>query len=58
VFHQRHVNAAHAAWDELSGRVYQVYATRTPYVATIPGDLNRIVYGPSAEQIAQQRDAK
>lgn len=60
-FHKQHVDAADAAWDEYadgSGLVYEVYTTRTPYGAAVPGDLNRIVYGPSAAQITKRRDAK
>jgi hypothetical protein len=55
-FRKQHVDAADAAWDEYadgSGLVYEVYTTKTPYGVTVPGDLNRIVYGPSASQIAR-----
>jgi hypothetical protein len=60
-FRKRHVDAADAGWDEYadgSGLVYEVYTTRTPYGDTIPEDLNRIVYGPSLEQIARHREPK
>jgi len=54
VFVKRHVNGADAAWDEYrdsEGLAYEVYTTRTPYGSKVPGDLNRIVYGPSEEEL-------
>ena len=60
-FHKQHVDAADAGWYEYadgSGLAYEVYTTRTPYGETLPGDLNRVIYGPSVEQIAQHRGAK
>lgn len=53
-FRKQHVTSADAAWDEYadsSGLAYAVYTTRTPYGTEIPGDLNRIVYGPSVSNI-------
>jgi hypothetical protein len=55
-FKRKHVTAADAAWDEFadgSGLSYEVYTTRTPYGNKQPGDLNRIVYGPSDESLAR-----
>jgi hypothetical protein len=49
-FAREKVSGADAAWDQYRdsyGLAYEVYTTRTPYGKTIPGDLNRIVYGPS-----------
>lgn len=54
VFLKRHVNGADAAWDEYrdsEGLAYEVYTTRTPYGGDVPGDLSRIVYGPSDEEL-------
>jgi hypothetical protein len=48
-FKKSHVTAVDAAWDEYSdgtGLRYEVYTTKTPYGADVPGDLNRISYGP------------
>jgi len=53
-FQKKHTIAADAAWDEYSdgsGLVYQVYTTKTPYGGKYPGDLNRIKYGPSDDQV-------
>jgi hypothetical protein len=49
VFKKRHVAAVDAQWDEYSdgtGLRYEVYTSKTPYGGDVPGDLNRIVYGP------------
>jgi hypothetical protein len=54
VFVKRHVSAADAAWDEYrdsEGLAYYVYTTRTPYGGNVPGNLQRIVYGPSDEEL-------
>ena len=53
-FKKNHVAAADAAWDEYadgSGLVYEVYTTRTPYGTKQAGDLNRIKYGPSGDEL-------
>jgi hypothetical protein len=55
-FKKNNVAGADAAWDEFadgSGLSYHVYTTGTPYGHTKPGDLNRIVYGPSNESLAR-----
>jgi hypothetical protein len=55
-FKKNHVAGADAAWDEFadgSGLSYHVYTTRTPYGNKQPGDLNRIVYGPSDDTLAR-----
>lgn len=49
------------AWDEFgdgSGLVYQVYTTRTRDGDNQPGDLNRIVYGPSDDTATRYRRAE
>jgi len=49
VFKKRHVAAVDAQWDEYvdgTGLRYEVYTTKTPYGGDMPGDLNRIAYGP------------
>jgi len=54
-FKKKHVTAVDGAWDEFadgSGLVYEVYTIRTPSGEKLPGDLNRIVYGPSDETTA------
>jgi hypothetical protein len=56
VFKKKHVTAVDAAWDEFkdgSGLVYEVYTTGPRYGNKQPGDLNRIVYGPSDEVLAR-----
>ena len=53
-FRKKHVTGVDATWDEYaddSGLVYAIYTTRAPHGAAVPGDLNRIVYGPSTAQI-------
>jgi hypothetical protein len=53
-FRKNHITAKDAAWDEYSdgsGLVYEVYTTGTRYGGKQAGDLNRIKYGPSAEDI-------
>jgi hypothetical protein len=53
-FKKRKVQAVDAAWDEFAdgtGLVYEIYTSKTPYGGDVPGDLNRIVYGPSDEAI-------
>ena len=54
VFKRRDVMAADASWDEYTdgvGLSYNVYKSYTPYGHTKPGDLDRIVYGPSPEEL-------
>ena len=49
VFKKRRVTAVDAQWDEYSdgtGLRYEVYTSKTPYGGDVPGDLNRIAYGP------------
>ena len=61
VYRKEHVNGVDAGWDEYSdgsGLVYEVYTTRTPYGDEVPGDLNRIVYGPSTEQVERLLKSK
>jgi hypothetical protein len=59
-FHRSHNTvAADAAWDEYSdgsGLVYEVYTSKTPFGGHVPGDLNRIRYGPPKESIPNKRD--
>jgi len=53
-FARSHEMGADAAWDDYNdgtGLHYQIYTTRTPYGGELPGDLNRISYGPSDEQM-------
>jgi hypothetical protein len=60
VFRKQHITAVDAGWDEYadgSGLVYEVYRTQTRYGRTTPGDLNRIVYGPSADLIAKYQNS-
>jgi len=55
-FTRSHEIAADAAWDDYTdgtGLHYEIYTTRTPYGGDLPGDLNRISYGPSDEQMRQ-----
>ncbi len=57
LFKRTHTTAADAAWDEYadgSGLVYKVYTTSPPFGGNKPGDLNRITYGPSDEDIKKQ----
>ena len=54
-FSQVHTDAPCAAWDEYSdgaGLVYEVFTVRSKYGGEVPGNLNRIVYGPSNAEIA------
>jgi hypothetical protein len=49
IFKKRHVQAVDGAWDEYSdgrGLRYDVYTMSTPYGGHLPGDLDRISYGP------------
>jgi hypothetical protein len=58
VFKRRHIAAVDAQWDEYvdgTGLRYEVYTAKTPYGSDVPGDLNRIAYGP-AEAVAQAVD--
>jgi hypothetical protein len=60
-FGRYHAEAADAAWDEYSdgtGLVYAVYTSRVPYGEQVPGDLNRIIYGPPKELLPNQRNKK
>ena len=54
VFQKKDVSGVDAAWVEYadgSGLSYEVYTTKQPYGTKQPGDLNRIVYAPSAEDV-------
>lgn len=54
VFAKRHVTAVDAAWDEYSdgtGLRYEIYTTKPPYGVEIPGDLDRISYGPGDSEL-------
>jgi hypothetical protein len=49
IFTKRNVKAVDAAWDEYrdgTGLRYEVYTTKTVYGGEVPGDLNRVSYGP------------
>ena len=55
-FNKVHASGVDAAWDEFadgSGLAYHIYTTRTPYGDEQPGDLNRIVYGPSNKTLRE-----
>lgn len=49
-FTRKETSGVDAAWDEYSddrGLTYAVYTARPPYGGQRPGDLQRIMYGPS-----------
>lgn len=53
-FHKSHTVAADAAWNSYTdgnGLIYNVYTSKTPFGRHVPGDLNRIVYGPPARPL-------
>ncbi len=53
VFKRRHIAAVDARWDEYfdgTGLRYEVYTAKTPYGGDVPGDLNRIAYGPAESE--------
>jgi hypothetical protein len=54
IFTKKRVVAVDAAWFEYSdgtGLSYEVYTSPGPYDKEKPGDLSRIVYGPSDDEI-------
>lgn len=53
VFRRRHIAAVDGQWDEYvdgTGLRYEVYTAKTPYGGDVPGDLNRIAYGPAKSE--------
>lgn len=57
-FLRNHTVAADAAWDEYtdgSGLVYEIYTSKTQFGGHVPGDLNRIRYGPPSAQIPNRK---
>ena len=47
---------ADAAWDDFAdgtGLKYEIYISSTPFGRTKPGDLDRISYGASPEELAR-----
>jgi hypothetical protein len=58
-FAREHVEAPHAEWDEYSdgsGLAYKVFTAGPAYGSEKPGDLSRIVYGPSTEELVRFRN--
>jgi hypothetical protein len=61
VFRRSHTVAADAAWDEYtdgSGLIYEIYTSKTQFGGHVPGDLNRIKYGPPSAMIPNQEKKK